>query len=62
MVLVIRPNVFGALKFAALLLLVWIVLRNGWAEVLPLAIGYAALPLGVVIGQLGRPAPSSQKV
>jgi hypothetical protein len=53
---------FAALKFAVLLFLVWIVLKNGWAEVLPLALGYAALPVGIVFGQLGRGAPSRQKV
>ena len=52
---------FGAFKFAALLFLVWIVLKNGWADVMPLVLGYASLPLGIVIGQLGR-GPSRQKV
>jgi hypothetical protein len=54
-------GVFGAFKFAALLFVVWIVLKNGWADVLPLVLGYASLPLGIVIGQLGR-GPSRQKV
>jgi hypothetical protein len=53
--------VFGAIKFAALIFLVWIVLRNGWAEVMPLILGYAALPLGIVVGQL-RGGPTRQKV
>ena len=53
---------FAALKFAALVFLVWIVLRNGWAEVMSLALGYVALPIGIVIGQLGRGGPSRQKV
>lgn len=51
-----------ALKFLALLFLVWIVLKNGWAEPLTLAIGYAALPLGIVVAQLGRGGPSRQKI
>jgi hypothetical protein len=55
-------GVFGALKFVALMFVVWIVLKNGWADVMPLVVGYAALPLGVVVGQLGRGAPSRQKV
>jgi hypothetical protein len=55
-------GVFGALKFAALLFLIWIVLKNGWADVMPLVVGYAALPLGIVVGQLGRNVPSRQKV
>lgn len=54
-------GVAGALKFAALLFLVWIVVKNGWADVTSLVLGYVALPLGIVIGQLGRSAPSSQK-
>jgi hypothetical protein len=52
---------FGALKFAALLFVVFIVLKNGWAEVTPLVLGYASLPIGIVVGQLGR-GPSRQKV
>ena len=52
---------FGAIKFAALIFLVWIVLKNGWAEVMPLVLGYAALPLGIVVGQL-RGSPTRQKV
>lgn len=54
--------IFGALKFSALLLVVWIVLRNGWANLMPLVIGYAALPLGIVVGQLGGKGPSRQKI
>ena len=54
--------VFGALKFSVLLLVVWIVLRNGWANVMPLVLGYAALPLGIVVGQLGGKGPSRQKI
>jgi hypothetical protein len=53
---------FAAVKFVALVFLVWIVLKNGWAEVIPLAFGYIALPLGIVGGQLGRGEPSRQKV
>jgi hypothetical protein len=55
-------GVFGAVKFAALLFVIWIVLKNGWATVVPLVLGYAALPLGIVAGQLGRSVPSRQKV
>ena len=47
---------------SALLLVVWIVLRNGWANVMPLVVGYAALQLGIVIGQLGGKGPSRQKI
>ena len=56
---------FGAvagLKFGALVFVIWVVLKNGWAGAMPLAFGYAALPLGLVIGQLARGLPSRQKV
>jgi hypothetical protein len=51
---------FAAVKFTALLFLVGIVLKNQWAEALPLAVGYAALPLGIVFGQLSRRAPARE--
>jgi hypothetical protein len=47
----------AAVKFALLLFATFIVLKNHWAGVLPLALGYAALPLGIVVGQLTRAAP-----
>ncbi len=50
---------WGALacvKFALLLFAVWLVLKNHWAGAVPLALGYAALPLGIVVGQLTRAA------
>ena len=50
----------AGVKFMLLLLAVWIVLKNQWAGALPLALGYAALPLGIVIGQLLRPTPARQ--
>lgn len=53
---------FAAVKFLALLFLVWIVLKNGWASPVTLALGYAALPLGIVVAQLGRGTPSPKKV
>ncbi len=64
--LVVRGVMRGALlswgslagvKFVALLFVTWIVIKNQWAGVLPLALGYAALPLGIVVGQLMRPSP-----
>ena len=48
----------AAVKFAALIFAVWIVLKNHWASPVPLALGYVALPLGIVVGQLLRSAPS----
>jgi len=53
---------FAALKFGALVFLVWIVMKNGWADMMPFVFGYAALPIGIVVGQLGRRGPSRQKV
>ncbi len=64
--LVVRGVLRGALlswgalagvKFALLLFVAWIVLKNHWAGVLPLALGYVALPLGIVVYQLTRAAP-----
>jgi hypothetical protein len=52
----------AAVKFLALLFLVWIVLKNDWAHPITLALGYAALPLGVVIAQLGRGGHSPKKI
>jgi hypothetical protein len=53
---------FAALKFLALLFVVFIVIKNRWAEVVPLALGYAALPIGIIVAQLGRGGPMRQKV
>lgn len=43
----------AALKLVGLLALVAVVLKLGIATVIPLAIGYAALPVGIVFAQLG---------
>jgi hypothetical protein len=53
---------FAALKFLALLFIVFIVIKNHWAGIVPLALGYAALPLGISVAQLGRGGPARQKV
>ncbi len=42
----------GMLKLGALFVLLGLIVKRGWADVLPLAFGYAALPLGIVIAQL----------
>lgn len=52
---------FGALaatKFAVLIGIVAVILKNHWADAAPLALGYAALPLGIVFGQLAKSAPA----
>jgi len=54
-------SLVAALKFAALLFVVFIVLKNHWASAVALALGYAALPVGIVIGQLGRSAPARRE-
>ncbi len=68
--LVVRGVMRGALlswgslatvKFAVLLFATWIVIKNHWAGVLPLALGYAALPLGIVVGQLLRTTPERRQ-
>lgn len=46
----------GMLKLLLLFVVVGVILKQGLAEVLPLAFGYAALPLGTVLSQL-RTAP-----
>jgi hypothetical protein len=51
----------AALKFGALVFVVWIVLKNHWAAVGPLALGYASLPFGIVIGQLRGSAPAREE-
>ena len=40
------------LKFGLLFLGVMFLVRGGFAKILPLAVGYAALPLGIVVAQL----------
>lgn len=42
----------GFLKLAVLFVLLGFAVRRGLVEVLPLAFGYAALPLGIVLSQL----------
>ncbi|HEX3776872.1 MAG TPA: hypothetical protein VHV51_20510 [Polyangiaceae bacterium] len=46
------------LKFGLLFIGVLFLVRGGHAKVLPLAFGYAALPLGIVISQL-KSAPAA---
>ncbi len=43
----------AALKLVGLLALVAVVLKLGITTVIPLAVGYGALPLGIVFAQLG---------
>ena len=47
----------AALKLVGLLVLVAVGLQLGITTVIPLAIGYAALPVGIVFAQLGAARP-----
>ena len=49
------------LKFAAMFLGVLFLVRGGYAKLLPLCIGYAAMPVGIVISQLKSAAAPSGK-
>jgi len=44
-------------KFTVLIGGLYFLLKSGWVDLLPLLIGYGALPLGIVAGQLGAPHP-----
>src|SRR5437773_1554518 len=47
----------GAFKLVGLLILLALVLKLGLTSVIPLAIGYGALPVGIVFAQLGAARP-----
>jgi len=47
----------AALKLVGLLAVVGVVLKLGITTVIPLALGYVALPLGIVFAQLGAARP-----
>jgi hypothetical protein len=49
----------GALKLVGLVGLLALVLHLGLTTVIPLAIGYGALPVGIVFAQLGAARPPS---
>lgn len=57
----LRWGVLTLLKFSGLLVAAYLLLRTGWVELLPLALGYAALPLGIVAAQLRRSEPLAQR-
>ena len=48
----------AALKLIGLLAVVALVLKSGITGVIPLVVGYAALPVGIVFAQLGAARPS----
>lgn len=45
------------IKLVVLLGGVWLILRHGYVSALPLAIGFGALPVGIVLGTLFGPKP-----
>lgn len=47
----------AALKLIGLLAVVALVLKSGVTTVIPLVVGYAALPVGIVFAQLGAARP-----
>ena len=49
---------FAMFKLTALFVGVSFLVRSGSAQVLPLLIGFAALPLGIVVSQLKSAAPA----
>lgn len=55
-----RWSMFAVMKLTVLIGVVFSLVTSGIAPILPLAIGYAALPVGVVIGQLWTPAPADE--
>jgi hypothetical protein len=48
----------GAIKLLVLFLVLYILVRHDIAEVMPLAFGYLALPIGIVLGQLRTSSPA----
>ena len=48
------------LKFAVMFLGILFLVRSGYVQLLPLVIGYAALPVGIVIAQL-KSAPAASR-
>lgn len=48
----------GAVKLLALFLVLYVLLRHRLVEVLPLAFGYLALPIGIVFSQLRDSSPA----
>jgi len=52
---------FALFKLTVLFMGVWFLVRSGSAQVLPLLIGYAALPLGIVVSQLRSAAPAASE-
>ncbi len=55
---------WGAVSLVKLVALfggLYLLLKSGWVELLPLLIGYGALPLGIVFGQEPARAPAKEE-
>jgi hypothetical protein len=48
-------------KFSLLVVGLWLLLRAGVVDLLPLVIGYGALPLGIFASQLGGTPPARER-
>lgn len=48
-------------KFSLLVVALWLLLRSGVVDLLPLVMGYGALPLGIFAAQLGGGLPSRER-
>lgn len=48
-------------KMGALFGGLYLLLTNGWVDLLPLLVGLGALPIGIVAGQLGAPNPVEEE-
>jgi hypothetical protein len=51
----------AATKFVLVVGGLWLLLRAGVVDLLPLVIGYGALPLGIFASQLGASAPARER-
>jgi hypothetical protein len=56
-----RWSLLAVFKFGLLIAVVFALVSSGMTPIFPLAIGYAALPIGIVIGQLWAAAPESDE-
>jgi hypothetical protein len=54
-------GLIAALKLGVLFGGLYVLLKSGWAELMPLLAGYGALPVGIVTGQLGVRRPLEEE-
>lgn len=51
----------AVLKISVLFGGLYVLVKSGWVDLLPLLVGYGALPLGIFAGQLGAPRPVEEE-